>query len=47
MYRVTITQGANNLTYADECLEDVASLIRILLFEDSNISINVQHEYND
>lgn len=43
MYRVTIKQGADEVAYKEESMNDLMELMRILLFDDSQISVTVMN----
>ncbi len=41
MYRITIAQGENQVSYSEDSVSDIAELVRILLFDDTKITINI------
>ena len=42
MYRVTICQNDDCITYKEEAIDDIAQLMRILLFDNKGIHIHVE-----
>ena len=42
MYRVTICQNDDCITYKEEAIDDIAQLMRILLFDDKSINFRVE-----
>ncbi len=42
MYRVTICQNDDCITYKEETIDDIAQLMRILLFDDKSINFRVE-----
>ena len=42
MYRVTICQNDDCITYKEETIDDIAQIMRILLFDDKSINFRVE-----
>ena len=43
MYKITIRQGEGAVSYKEESMTDVMELMRILLFDNSHISVTVMN----
>ena len=42
MYRATICQNDDCITYKEETIDDIAQIMRILLFDDKSINFRVE-----
>lgn len=47
MYRVTIRQNVDCITYKEETIDDIAQIMRILLFDSKGIHITVEREEDE
>ena len=47
MYRVTIFQNDDCIVYKEETIDDIAQLMRILLFDSKGIHITVEREEDE